>query len=93
MRTSNVEPRRVDSAAQAALPDAVQAALGGTTNRIASIYSVGTGLLAPIGPEPPPTESSVVTNFHRCKVWFPFDPGASRAHWGSALGRAQLDDP
>jgi pimeloyl-ACP methyl ester carboxylesterase len=61
----------LDSAGQASLPDAVAGALAGTTDWIASIVSAMTGLLAPIAVEPPPTETSAVTTFHRCNVWFP----------------------
>jgi hypothetical protein len=61
----------LDSSAQAALPDAVTAALGGSTDWIAQIDGVASSLLAPVAATPAPTEVSMVTTFHRCDVWFP----------------------
>lgn len=61
----------LDSAAQEALPDLVKLAEKGERKWIANVYSVALMLLEPIGTAAPPTEASVVTNFHRCNVWWP----------------------
>jgi pimeloyl-ACP methyl ester carboxylesterase len=63
----------LDSAKQAALPGLVKAAdEQGERRWIATVHAAALTLFAPpAGPSQPPTESSLVTNFHRCNVWFP----------------------
>lgn len=61
----------LDSSAQASLPALVTAAENGQRTWIANVYGAALDLLAPASPAPPPTETSLVTNFHRCNVWFP----------------------
>ena len=67
----------LSSAAQAALPNLVRTALDGDLDWVAAIYAAQSGLLAPGQIEAPPTDESVVINFHRCNVWFPKSSRAS----------------
>jgi pimeloyl-ACP methyl ester carboxylesterase len=61
----------LDSAAQAALPTLVAAAEKGERKWIANVRDAALRLLAPPSVAAPPTETSLVTTFHRCNVWFP----------------------
>jgi pimeloyl-ACP methyl ester carboxylesterase len=61
----------LDSAAQAALPALVLAAEKGERKWIANVNRVALELLEPPSAAAPPTETSLVTTFHRCNVWFP----------------------
>jgi pimeloyl-ACP methyl ester carboxylesterase len=69
----------LDSAAQAALPDLVKSAEKGERKWIAGIYGAALALLEPVTAASPPTEVSVVTNFHRCNVWFPKSARSQRS--------------
>jgi pimeloyl-ACP methyl ester carboxylesterase len=61
----------LNASVQVALPKIVRATLAGKLDLLARIYGAELELLAPIHAAPPPTEVSVVTNFHRCNVWYP----------------------
>jgi pimeloyl-ACP methyl ester carboxylesterase len=61
----------LDSTVQAGLPELVKLTLDGDLEALAAIYGAELALLAAIPSTSPPTEASVVTNFHRCNVWFP----------------------
>jgi pimeloyl-ACP methyl ester carboxylesterase len=61
----------LSSAGQAALPKIINATLSGQHAALERIYRGELELLAPIQATTTPTEASVVTNFHRCNVWFP----------------------
>jgi pimeloyl-ACP methyl ester carboxylesterase len=61
----------LDSAAQAALPALVATAEKGERRWIANVRNAALALLEPPSVAAPPTETSLVTTFHRCNVWFP----------------------
>jgi pimeloyl-ACP methyl ester carboxylesterase len=61
----------LSAAAQEALPDLVKSSETGERKWLANVYAVALALLEPPSAGVPPTESSVVTTFHRCNVWWP----------------------
>jgi pimeloyl-ACP methyl ester carboxylesterase len=77
----------LNSEAQAALPALVKVAEEPAgLKALGKIYEGALALLEPLHPEQPPTEASLVTNFHRCNVWFPKSSrGAKTAGQGAVF--------